>query len=354
MHFMKDFLSNYRLVLFSALMFLLGGILRFLAGLPYNQAFLPAVGCIVASIAVWKYHSPFKRIRLRTFAIGLPALFLICWFFDWRSPLSWLPGLLSPLIITTLFFPRKRDLYTKLVFLSLYLGVVLCGNTAFFFLAALTGLLCLYHESLIKQRSRCERIAMTAVYLVFSSVLLILSVPNLKDSFLIWRALLLAPEMNAAGSGFWNLQVREALVFTPFFGSHMPHIAIQSHMPIVSAICSHGLWLLVLILCICSFFWFSAIRSLNNGNVFPLQHCFGTSIVLIQLFRFFTGIAGILGWRFCVTYGIPFFGYDLRDWILDAVLTGLLLATIIQSPSLFPHEVPVVKSRCAHPLRKQG
>ena len=133
----------------------------------------------------------------------------------------------------------------------------------------------------------------------------------------------------------------------------MQHLITQkSHMPIVSAICSHGLWLLFLILLISGYFWFKTILSLHR-NSFRLQRFFGESIILIQLFRFITGISGILGLRFCITYGIPFLGFDLRDWLLDAVLTGLLLAVSIRSTSLFPREVYGVKSRCSHPLQKQ-
>ena len=86
---------------------------------------------------------------------------------------------------------------------------------------------------------------------------------------------------------------------------------------------------------------------------FHLQRWFGHAVILVQLFRCVTGFAGILGWRFSITYGIPFLGCDLRDWVLDAVLTGYLLAASIRSSTLFPPKVPVVKARFSHPLRKK-
>ena len=352
MYCFKNWFDTHRLMLFSCLMFLLGGAVRLLAGVSWEQAVLPALVCIVGSIAVWQYHSPLKRLRLRIFPLLIPIILFVFWFFDWKNPFFWLPGLLSPLVITALFFPKKRDLYTKLLLLSLFFGVVLCGNTALFFLAALAGFVCLYYEPIIRKLPFCGRNTALFGYLLLSLILFRLFTPDLKDAFLLWRTLLLSPEINAEGSGFWNLQVRQALLSTPFIGSHTPHTAIRSHMPVVFAICSHGLWLLLLIVFACGLFWLSAIQTLHN-HCFHMQRWFGHAVILIQLFRCMTGLAGVLGWRFCITYGIPFFGCNLRDWFLDTVLTGLLLAASIRTLSLFPPEVPVFKVRSSHPLRKQ-
>ena len=107
MYFIKEWLDTHRLLLFSCLLFLFGGTIRLLAGLSCGQAFLPAGFCIVGSVAVWKFYSPLKRIRFRTFTIGIPAVLFLCWFFNWKRLLSWLPGLLSPLVISALFFPKS-------------------------------------------------------------------------------------------------------------------------------------------------------------------------------------------------------------------------------------------------------
>ena len=348
----KNWFDTHRLMLFSCLMFLLGGAVRLLAGVSWEQAVLPALVCIVGSIAVWQYHSPLKRIRLRTFAVLIPVILLICWFFRWKKPLFWLPGLISPLIITAIFFPQKRDLYFKIVALSLFSSLVLCGNRALFFLTVLTGAICLYLDPYVKKAAPCSRFSALFCYLLVSFILLRFFTPDLKESFLLWRALLLSPEINAEGAGFWNLQVRQALLSTPFIGSSSPHVAIRTHIPVVSAVCSQGLWLLLLILFACGLFWSSAVQTLFSCG-FYMQRYFGCAVLLIQVFRCVTGLAGVLGWRFCITYGIPFFGCDLRDWFLDIFLTGLLLSASIPSLPLIPPEVPVFRTRASHPLRKQ-
>jgi hypothetical protein len=73
MYFIKEWLDTHGLLLFSCLLFLFGGTIRLLAGLSYGQAFLPAVFCIVGSVAVWKFYSPLKRIRFRTFTNWYPC-----------------------------------------------------------------------------------------------------------------------------------------------------------------------------------------------------------------------------------------------------------------------------------------
>lgn len=353
MYSFKNLLDTYRLMLFSGLMFLLGGTVRLLAGIPLEQSVLPALVCIAGSVAVWQYYSPLKRIRLRSFAVLIPAILLVCWFFCWKAPLFWLPGLTSPFIIAALFFPRKRDLYFKLLALSLFSGLVLCGNAALFFLTVLAGALCLYQDPFMKKISLCDRFSALFCYLLVSFLLFRFFTPDLKETFLLWRQLLLSPEINAEGTGFWNLQVRQALLSTPFIGSSSPHAAIRAHMPVVSAICSQGLWLLLLILFACCLFWFTAIQTLVSRGCY-MQRYFGCAVLLIQLFRCVTGLAGVLGWRFCITYGIPFFGCDLRDWFLDILLTGLLLSASIRNSSPVPPEVSVFRTRASCPLRKQG
>ena len=210
----------------------------------------------------------------------------------------------------------------------------------------------LYYDPAVKRLSRSGRTASVICYVLLSLVLLLLFHPDMKDTFFLWRALLLSPEIHAEGGGFWNMQVRQALRATPFIGSYTPHPAIRIHMPIVSAICSQGHWLLLLIFLACGFFWFKAIQGIHSHG-FHLQRWFGHAVILVQLFRCVTGFDGILGWRFSITYGIPFLGCDLRDWVLDAVLTGYLLAASIRSSTLFPPKVPVVKARFSHPLRKK-
>lgn len=352
MCFFRNWLHVHRLLLLACPMFLFGGAVRFFAGFPFARAFFPAAACICGTIMVWISRSPLKRIRLRTLLIVISAILFLYWFFDRKMPLSWLPGLLSPLVIAALFFPRKRSLYCKLVFLSLFFGILLRGNTALFFLAALSGGCCLYDDPAVKSLPSYGRKAALFIYLLAAGILFCLFNPDLTETFFLWRALLIDPSINADGAGFWNLQVRQALLSTPFRGQSAPHAAIRAHMPIVSAVCSHGLWLLLLLLFACGFFWSQAIRSLLK-NPFPLRRRFAHSIILIQLFRTVTGIAGILGWRLCITYGVPFFGCALRDWILDAALTGLLLAAFTPPSDLCAPTVPVVKAHAPHPIRKQ-